>query len=60
MQVNPGEAVTITAQSSNPGDPPVSVQWKPPTGKVNLTVTVTNAAGDEEDHTFHLNVKGGN
>ncbi len=51
-----GEAVTITAASSNPGDPAVSLQWKPPAGKVSLTITITNAAGDLQSHTFHLDV----
>jgi hypothetical protein len=55
VKITPGEAVTITAASTNPADPPVALQWKPAAGKTLLTVTVTSPEGDSEQHTFTLN-----
>jgi hypothetical protein len=55
VKINPGEAVTVTAQSGNAGDPPVSVQWRPQAGRTRLTVTLTAPNGDSEQHTFTVN-----
>ncbi len=57
MKINPGEAVTISATSSNATDAPFSAQWKPKNGKTYLEVTITNKAGDKETHVFTINAK---
>ena len=57
MRIVPGEIIAVAITSSNPADPPYIVQWKPQPGKTDVTITLTNPEGDEEDHTFHVNAK---
>ena len=54
LKIAAGAALTVTMAASNSGIPPVSVQWLPPAGATDLTVTLSTPAGDEEDHTFHV------
>jgi hypothetical protein len=52
-----GQAITISAVSSNPADPPLELTWTPTfaAGSVGtVTVKFTAAAGHSESHTFTI------